>query len=700
MRVKWLHLSDIHFNYKNYDSSELREAFLDRIKRISEDEPFTHLFLTGDILFRNSELCEETVHFISDLISAIGIDKNHVMLVPGNHDHDREKTILNSGDIYKISDEQEKVHKSESLSTDTIKALLDSFEKFNNLYRSTFGTCYYCENDTAPHSFYTCEGVNILKLNTAWLDTESNAEGTLCFGSYQLQKLLASQKEALGNGITIALGHHPINALLPTERQRLLSMFSKNNIGLYFCGHNHKPDITYFYENDVLQITCPGGYVDNEGYSQGGYVWGVLDTDCDFYKAEVYSWNNGDWSIESKLPGTGENGIYQINTKRYQNNSKIVAVDLKAYNGHIDNKQLTRAIGTTNYRSLLFDLPVPFDWDSATKRIEDLSRSIESEIENGSMVHVFPLAQIPLLIKLGYELQNNYKMIIHQYDRDNGFWVYKKFLQESNINTTKELSDRDDLVVSISTSSVVDRNLINDAMSVSTYDYLDFRIDEIALGKPLYNDDVIKAAKTIEKSLNAIVSKYRSIHIFAAIPAGLAIELGRRMLKSIYSNIFLYQYNDKKYELAFVINPSKSSSTEEVIDNRSIGFSSFIYLPMVGKITCGPKTEPILENEEVFPIPSSLLGTGEHFVLRATGDSMIDAGIDDGDYLIVHQQETAENGQIIVALLDNETTLKRLIKDDGKKQLILHPENNKYEDIIVDDISVQGVVVKVIKDVK
>ena len=58
MRIKWLHLSDIHFNYKNFDSHELREDFIDRIKLLCQNEPFTHLFLTGDILFRNEQAGE------------------------------------------------------------------------------------------------------------------------------------------------------------------------------------------------------------------------------------------------------------------------------------------------------------------------------------------------------------------------------------------------------------------------------------------------------------------------------------------------------------------------------------------------------------------------------------------------------------------------------------------------------------------
>ena len=75
------------------------------------------------------------------------------------------------------------------------------------------------------------------------------------------------------------------------------------------------------------------------------------------------------------------------------------------------------------------------------------------------------------------------------------------------------------------------------------------------------------------------------------------------------------------------------------------------------------------------------------------------ANICDGDYVIVRQQNNAENGQIVVACMENETTLKRLVLDQKNKRILLHPENNDFDDIEVSDVIIQGVVVKVIKDI-
>lgn len=122
------------------------------------------------------------------------------------------------------------------------------------------------------------------------------------------------------------------------------------------------------------------------------------------------------------------------------------------------------------------------------------------------------------------------------------------------------------------------------------------------------------------------------------------------------------------------------------------------YLPVVGSIACGT---PLLAEENIekyLPVPTDFLGAGKFFILRANGNSMIKAGIEDGDYVIVKQQETAETGQIIVALINDEATLKRYYIDNEKQQVRLHPENDKMKDMYFKNVIIQGIAVKVIKD--
>ena len=127
--------------------------------------------------------------------------------------------------------------------------------------------------------------------------------------------------------------------------------------------------------------------------------------------------------------------------------------------------------------------------------------------------------------------------------------------------------------------------------------------------------------------------------------------------------------------------------------------SDAVRIPVVGSIACGT---PMLAEENIesyIPISISILGAGTFFALRAKGNSMINANICDGDFVIVKQQNTAEEGQIVVALIDDEATLKRFYIDKKKRKIRLHPENDEMEDMFFDKVDIQGVAVKVIKDI-
>ena len=118
--------------------------------------------------------------------------------------------------------------------------------------------------------------------------------------------------------------------------------------------------------------------------------------------------------------------------------------------------------------------------------------------------------------------------------------------------------------------------------------------------------------------------------------------------------------------------------------------SDYINVPVVGKVAAG---EPILaqENiEETFPIPSNYLKSGEYFLLNISGQSMIQVGILNGDYVLVKQQPDANDGQIVVALLDDSATVKTYYKE--KDYIRLQPENDAMSPIIVRDLQILGIV--------
>lgn len=119
------------------------------------------------------------------------------------------------------------------------------------------------------------------------------------------------------------------------------------------------------------------------------------------------------------------------------------------------------------------------------------------------------------------------------------------------------------------------------------------------------------------------------------------------------------------------------------------------YVPVVGRIAAGG---PVLAEqvvEDVFPLPRQLVGEGDLFLLRVTGDSMVDAAICDGDWVVVRRQPVAENGEIVAAMIDGEATVKTLKRADGHVWLL--PQNAAYEPIPGDDATVLGRVVSVLR---
>ena len=118
---------------------------------------------------------------------------------------------------------------------------------------------------------------------------------------------------------------------------------------------------------------------------------------------------------------------------------------------------------------------------------------------------------------------------------------------------------------------------------------------------------------------------------------------------------------------------------------------------LLGSVAAGRPIEPFPDNEAI-EVPSSLLGKGEHFVLRVRGDSMVDDGIRDGDYVVVSRRPNATNGQTVVALIRGEATLKRYYSEGAR--IRLQPANATMKPILADarDVVVQGVVTGLIRD--
>jgi len=135
-------------------------------------------------------------------------------------------------------------------------------------------------------------------------------------------------------------------------------------------------------------------------------------------------------------------------------------------------------------------------------------------------------------------------------------------------------------------------------------------------------------------------------------------------------------------------DPSKPRAIEILVDD--VPDPEVITLPIVGKVAAGVPITAVENIDGYVSLSADLLGKGNHFLLRVSGDSMIEAGILDGDLVIVRSQEVAENGDIVVALVDDEATVKRFYRRPDHVELV--PENPIMEPIIVQNVVISGVV--------
>lgn len=132
-------------------------------------------------------------------------------------------------------------------------------------------------------------------------------------------------------------------------------------------------------------------------------------------------------------------------------------------------------------------------------------------------------------------------------------------------------------------------------------------------------------------------------------------------------------------------------------DDAGIPVGDAAMVPLVGRIAAGIPITADQQVDEVFPLPRQLVGKGDLFMLKVVGESMIDAAICDGDWVVIRQQKDAVNGEIVAAMLDGEATVKVFRQRDGHTWLL--PRNSAFEPILGDDAELLGKVVAVLRSV-
>ncbi|MDA8212952.1 MAG: transcriptional repressor LexA [Clostridia bacterium] len=171
-------------------------------------------------------------------------------------------------------------------------------------------------------------------------------------------------------------------------------------------------------------------------------------------------------------------------------------------------------------------------------------------------------------------------------------------------------------------------------------------------------------------------------------------EIGKAVGLSSSSTVHghLAQIEEKGYIRR---DPSKPRAIEITDGSSDIIKKEMVNVPVVGKVTAGQPILAVENVEDSFPLPLDFVRSDNVFILSVRGDSMIEAGILDGDYVLVRQQSTAKNGDIVVALLEDEATVKTFYKESD--HIRLQPENPSLQPILVKEVSILGKVIGVFR---
>ena len=135
-------------------------------------------------------------------------------------------------------------------------------------------------------------------------------------------------------------------------------------------------------------------------------------------------------------------------------------------------------------------------------------------------------------------------------------------------------------------------------------------------------------------------------------------------------------------------DPTKPRAIEIIDDNFNLTRREVVNVPIIGQVAAGQPLLAVENIENYFPIPTEFMPNAETFMLKVKGDSMINAGIFNGDKILVQKQSDAQNGDIVVALVDDSATVKTFYKEDGHFRL--QPENDTMDPIIVNECSILG----------
>ncbi|OPJ65746.1 metallophosphoesterase [Clostridium chromiireducens] len=323
MELRWLHLSDLHFKSNDYESKHLRKRLLKYLEKKKIECDF--VAITGDIFYGynyDKDYLSEMSEFVMSLIQKVNVKSHNLFIVPGNHDLDRDdydRKML----IKAIKSEKKQYIAMNNIPDNNIQKLLGNHKYFYEFLEVINNEG--CSHSNEAHYMVEREKFNILNLNTCLSYTEEYQDDLLICQSRLPEEI---DKWEENSKINIALGHHVINMMEKTQREKLTHTFSESGIDIYLCGHVHEPDFDKLYdENDINVFVSGSNFIDD--YSIPSFILNRIDLTNYKGYAELNVWDKREdfWKIAHTRKYN--NGIREYSIKRLKKKFESIISESK-----------------------------------------------------------------------------------------------------------------------------------------------------------------------------------------------------------------------------------------------------------------------------------------------------------------------------------------------------------------------------------
>ncbi|MGI4791891.1 MAG: transcriptional repressor LexA [Janthinobacterium lividum] len=209
------------------------------------------------------------------------------------------------------------------------------------------------------------------------------------------------------------------------------------------------------------------------------------------------------------------------------------------------------------------------------------------------------------------------------------------------------------------------------------------------MSKPISN---FKPISNRQKQILSYIQQHMDVHGYPPTVREIGTAVSLSSSSTVHAHLKTLQeqgHIERDAVLTRAIKLTPNSSGEGRPMSKSV-----IQVPIIGTVAAGKPRLAVEDVEDVFPLPSDFI-SGDGFILEVRGDSMIDDGIHDGDYVVVRRQQTADNGETVVAMIESEATVKRFYKE--KQRIRLQPANKRMKPMYFDDVQIAGKVVGLVR---